>query len=362
MAAGQDDETDKSHEPSQHKLAQARKKGELARSADLNTAAAYGGFLLAALVAGTASFDTLGTVLVVLLGQAGPLSDLIFGGTGTAPVGGLLGSLFLGCLAWFLAPAALALLSALAQRSVVFSPSKLAPKLSRIDPIQNAKNKFGASGLFEFAKSFAKLLLYSVLLALFLDYRFPRMAGSLHAEPAVISALMGWTLIEFFCVVLAIAVCIGGVDYIWQHHDHLRKNRMSHREMREEYKSQEGDPYLKQERRQRAMRIASQQMMADVPGADVVIVNPTHYAVALKWSRAAGSAPVCVAKGVDHMAHAIRECAMEHGVPIQRDPPTARALFAATEIGDQIDPRYYRAVAAAIRFSEAMRRRARGRP
>ncbi|MEX1235221.1 MAG: EscU/YscU/HrcU family type III secretion system export apparatus switch protein [Roseovarius sp.] len=93
----------------------------------------------------------------------------------------------------------------------------------------------------------------------------------------------------------------------------------------------------------------------------MIIVNPTHFAVALKWSREPGAAPHCVAKGVDHMALAIREIASEHGVPIRHDPPTARALYATTRIGDQIDPDHYRAVAAAIRFAETMRRRARGR-
>ena len=362
MAEGKDDDVDKSHEPTRHKLDEARKKGELARSADLNTAGAYFGFLLAALVAGASSIETTATALTVLLGQAGSLSEMIFDGPASAPVGGLLMAVVLGCLAWFVIPAALALLSALAQRSVVIAPSKIAPKLSRIDPVQNAKNKYGLSGLFEFAKSAAKLVLFSVLLAVFIFARFPEMAGSLHAEPAVISALMGRTLVDFLFVILLIALFIGAIDYAWQHHDHLRKNRMSHREMREEHKTQEGDPHLKQERRERATRIASQQMMADVPDADVVIVNPQHYAVVLKWDRAPGSAPVCVAKGVDHVAHAIRACAAEHGVPIQQDPPTARALYAGTEIGEQIDPRHYRAVAAAIRFSEAMRRRARNKP
>ena len=99
--------------------------------------------------------------------------------------------------------------------------------------------------------------------------------------------------------------------------------------------------------------------MADVPTADVIIVNPTHYAVALKWSRLPGSAPVCVAKGVDHVAHSIREVAIENSVPIRRDPPTARAIHASTDIGEEIDPSHYRAVAAAIRFAEAMRLKAR---
>jgi len=359
MSGQQDDDTDKSHEPTQHKLDEARKKGELARSADLNTAASYGGFLLAAMAVGTASVESFSTSLMVLLGQANGIADLVFQGSGAAPMGGLLGSIAIGLLAWFLIPAGMALLSVLAQRSLVVAPSKIQPKLSRVNPISNAKNKYGMSGLFEFAKSFAKLFLYSVLLACYLSYRLPEMAGSLHAEPMVIGALLVRMLTEFLFVVLVIAIAIGGVDYMWQHFDHTRKNRMSHREVKEEHKQHEGDPPLNQLRRQRGMEIASQQMMADVPSADVVIVNPTHYAVALKWSREPGAAPICVAKGVDHIAHAIRELAMENGVPIHSDPPTARALHATTDIGQEIDPQHYRAVAAAIRFAEAMRRRAR---
>jgi len=157
-----------------------------------------------------------------------------------------------------------------------------------------------------------------------------------------------------------IATVIGGIDAIWQHSEHLRKNRMSRKEITDETKNAEGDPHLKQERRQRAMEIAQNQMMADVPKADVIIVNPTHYAVALKWSREKGDAPVCVAKGVDEIARAIRETAIAAGVPIHSDPPTARSLHATTEIGQQIAPDHYQTVAAAIRFAERMRQRARG--
>ena len=104
-----------------------------------------------------------------------------------------------------------------------------------------------------------------------------------------------------------------------------------------------------------------QQMMTDVPKADVVIVNPTHFAVALKWNRAPGSAPVCVAKGTDHVAARIRECARDAGVPIHSDPPTARALHASVEIGQEVQPEHYKPVAAAIRFAEDMRRKVRER-
>ena len=114
------------------------------------------------------------------------------------------------------------------------------------------------------------------------------------------------------------------------------------------------------QRRQRGQEIATNRMLQDVGTADVVVVNPTHYAVALKWNRKARGAPICVAKGVDDVAARIRERAAEAGVPIHSDPPTARAIHANVEIGQQIQPEQYRAVAAAIRFAETMRKRRKG--
>jgi flagellar biosynthetic protein FlhB len=259
---------------------------------------------------------------------------------------------------WFALPAGMALLSVLAQRSFVVAPSKLEPKLSRINPVENAKNKYGPTGLFEFAKSALKLLLFCALLGAYLAGRLPQIAGSLHAEPRIIGGQMARMTLEFLFVVLLIALAIGAVDFFWQHYDHRRRNMMSHKEIRDEHKQNEGDPHVKQQRRQKAMEIASNRMMADVPQADVIIVNPTHYAVALKWSRAPGAAPTCVAKGVDHLAKAIRDAAFEHGVPVHSDPPAARALYAGTDIGQEVDASQYRAVAAAIRFADQMRRRA----
>jgi flagellar biosynthetic protein FlhB len=154
---------------------------------------------------------------------------------------------------------------------------------------------------------------------------------------------------------------IGVIDLLWQHFSHRQKLRMSRKEMQDEYKQNEGDPHMKQQRRQRGYDIATNRMLKDVPGADVVIVNPEHYAVALRWDRMPGRAPVCVAKGVDAVAARIRERAQQAGVPIHRDPPTARALHATTEIGAEIAPDHYRTVAAAIRFAEQIRARVRDR-
>jgi len=165
-------------------------------------------------------------------------------------------------------------------------------------------------------------------------------------------------LSSFILLVLIVAVILGTVDYLWQQNLHIEKNRMSRKEIADELKNDEGDPHMKQERRQRAMAASQSNLVSDVQSADVVIVNPTHYAVALKWDRQPGSAPVCVAKGVDSAAARIREIAMEANIAIHRDAPTARSIFAVTDVGQQIQPRDYKAVAAAIRFSEAMKQKA----
>ena len=156
------------------------------------------------------------------------------------------------------------------------------------------------------------------------------------------------------------SLVFGAADYGWQWLQHRRRNMMTRQEMVEEQKESEGDPHTKGQRQQKGRQIAMAQMLQDVAKADVVLVNPTHYAVALKWRRGDRSAPICVAKGVDDLAARIRAKAAEAGVPVHRDPPTARAVYATVEIGQPIRPEHYKSVAAAIRFAEAMRKRAKG--
>ncbi|MFK7754071.1 MAG: flagellar biosynthesis protein FlhB [Sedimentitalea sp.] len=361
MSGGGEDEADKSHEATPEKLRKAREKGEVARSTDLSVAASYGGLLLAALAVGLASIEQFGTALMVLLDQPDRLAPLFFDGAVASPFGGLLQVVAAALSPWFIVPATVVLLSILAQRAFVVAPSKLAPKLSRISLISNAKNKFGRSGLFEFFKSFVKLLLYSVCLYFFLRARLEDIVAVVNAGPWMAVAMLGRYCVEFLFIALLISIVIGGIDAVWQHKEHLRKNQMSRKEVMDESKDSEGDPHMKQHRRARAQEIALSKMMADVPTADVVIVNPTHYAVALKWSRKPGSAPICVAKGIDEVAGTIRRIAAENAVPIHSDPPTARALHATLDVGDQIAEDLFGPVAAAIRFAENMRLRAKGR-
>jgi len=353
-----DDESDKSYEPTPQKLQKARQKGEIAKSTDLSVVAAYAGLLIALLTVGRFATDRLGSVFVVLIDQSDALSSLMVSGSASNTVAGILHGAGLPVSLFFALPAAAVLLSLIAQRALVFAPDKLKPRLSRISLISNAKNKFGRGGLFEFAKSLSKLILYGVCLALFLRANLNDIlsASATGARPAII--VMMNLLMRFLLIVITIALAIGALDYIWQRAEHIRKNRMSRKEIMDENKDAEGDPHMKQQRRQRAQEIASNQMIADVPDADVVIVNPTHYAVALSWSRTPGSAPVCIAKGVDELAAVIKSTAHDADVPIHSDPPTARALHATVKIGQEIPEELYHPVAAAIRFAEAMRKRA----
>ena len=358
---GDDEEApgDKPHEATEKKLADARKRGEVPHSTDLTTAAAYGGLLLAGAAFGASSMATMGAGLAGLLERADHLARAAPDGRSGALLGPLLPEV-LGPLAiWFGLPATLALIAVIAQRAFVVAPEKLEPKLSRLSLLSNARQKFGRNGLFEFAKSFVKLVVYALILFGFLVFGMERILVTVQLPPAHAIATLGGMTLSFLGIVLAVSLGIGAIDALWQQAEHQRTNRMSRKELMDEMKESEGDPMLKGQRRRRAEEIATNRMLADVPGADVIVVNPTHYAVALKWSRTPGSAPVCVAKGVDEIAARIREHAAEAGVPIHRDPPTARALHATVEIGQEVRPEHYRAVAAAIRFAETMRTRAR---
>jgi len=354
MSEGENDD-DKQYEPTQKKLDDARKKGEIPQSADLVTAASYMGFIGVGVIFGGSSLIELGTLLQELLEKSDSLSVKWFSGSGTVFGGETFLAVAAALLPWFVVPALAAMTAIIATKSLVFAPSKVEPKFSKISIISNAKNKYGRKGLFEFAKSFFKLTVYSIVLGVFLVKKVPVILTTMSLSSGMVTVMLLELCLGFMLIVLVISMTIGGVDYIFQTAEHTRKHRMSRKEMTDESKDQEGDPHAKQKRRQRGQEIALNQMLGDVPKADVIIVNPTHYAVALKWDKLRGGAPVCMAKGVDDVAAKIREIANENSIPIHRDPPTARALYAAIEIGSEIWPEHYKAVAASIRFAEAMR-------
>lgn len=360
MSQGEDDQ-DKEHEATPQKLIEARKQGDVPRSVDLLTAAGIGGFLLALYAMGAWAVRSAGDVGLVLLDHSEQLSRLLATGGAEGQIGGLLLAFAGPPLALLGLPPLLVLTVLAATKGFVFAPNRLAPKLSRISPMAAARQKFGVDGLVEFAKSAVKLGLVAAILYTFLASRAEEIISTVYMEPNLSAAVLAKLIREFLVVLLLLAVAMGGADFLWQVHQFRQRNKMSRKEVMDEFKESEGDPHLKSTRRQRAQEVATNRMLTDVASADVVVVNPTHYAVALRWERTKGKAPVCVAKGMDEIALRIRERAAEHDVPIHSDPPTARAVFAAVEIGQEIRVEHYRAIAAAVRFADAMRRKARKR-
>ncbi|MFN3845261.1 MAG: flagellar biosynthesis protein FlhB [Paracoccaceae bacterium] len=349
---------EKEHEPSQKKLDEARNKGDVAKSTEVLIAAAYSGLMIS-MVSGAAMISQAAVSGSILLGQAPEIARLATGSARTV-LGGILTSAIIPFAFVLIVPAVAVVTALLAQQAIVFAPEKLIPKLSRISPLATAKKKFGAEGLFEFGKSFAKLLFVSVVLAWFLITHADGILATATLSPRQGLLHLITLLGQFFVIVIILTTAIGTIDLIWQKHSLRQRNRMSRKDMTDEMKDSEGDPHTKAQRRQRGQELAMNHMLAEVAEANVVIVNPTHYAVALSWSRGSRNAPIVVAKGVDEVAKRIREAAAEHGVPVRSDPPTARSLFATVDVGQPISRDHYRAVAAAMRFSEAMRKRAKG--
>jgi len=262
---------------------------------------------------------------------------------------------------WRPAPAAVVLALLMARQGIVVAPKLIEPKLSRISPLSNARNKYGTHGMVEFAKSAAKLSLLGIVVGLAVWGEADRLARYAALDARHTGPLLMHQFRLVFTGVLAVAAALAAFDLVFQHLHHRKKLRMTHQELKEEGKQSEGDPHMRAQRRERARQIATNRMLNDVPGADVVVANPTHFAVALKWSRAEGAAPVCVAKGVDAVALAIRERAEAAGVPVHVDAPAARALHGVVEIGHEIPVEQYQAVAAAIIFADQMRRKVRER-
>lgn len=342
------EEEEKPHDPTQKRIEDARREGQIARSQDMLTAAAYAGFALAAFGFGGAALQEAGRIGTTFL-QWPERPETALATPAMAVT----------ALPFLLLPGLLVLALLLAKRGLVFTPTNLQPRLSRINPVATAQHKFGPDGLFDFAKSLLKMVVIGLLLFALLRGEAEDILASSALAPQPGMLWLFDLLLRFLILILVLATIIGVLDFLWQIFRHRLRLRMSRQQLVEEHRESEGDPQARAARKQRAQDIAMNRMLSDMPKADVVIVNPTHYAVALQWKRETGLAPICIAKGVDEIALKIREAAQTHGVPIHHDPLTARALHATVAIGDPIAPEHYRPVAAALRFAQALRRKSR---
>ena len=347
MAEDQD-QAQKTEEPTQHKLQQARKKGQVANSQEVKHWFILFGVVL--VIAGLAPYATsrmaqgMGAYLTILhtVPTDGPsLIDFL---TGALLEFALILMLPLATLV------VMGLAAGLVQNGLLFSGESLKPKLEKINPIKGLKRLSSMRSVTEFVKGILKLVIVGVATALVV---IPELSGIEQMAGLSAALLLEkiWLLsIKVLIVVLAIMALIAGLDFMYQRYEFNKQQRMTKQEVKDEHKQTEGDPIVKSRLRQIRAERARQRMMAAVPQADVVVTNPTHVAVALRYDPDSMAAPTCVAKGIDFLALKIREIAEENDVSIVENPPLARALHQAVDIDAEIPPEHFKAVAEIISY------------
>ena len=335
------------------RLERAREQGQVPRSRDLGAAAVLFSSALALKLLGPYSGGQLRGMLSS--GLALPPGQSLDETRALATIGAAAGHALLASAPLWGACLLAALAVPLAVGGWNFTLQALAPDLNRLNPIAGFGRMFAARGAVELLKAFLKFLLIAAVGAAILWHRAPELAALGGAAPETALARAGSLIGDAF-LLLAGAVCvIAAADVPWQLWQHARRLRMTRTEVREEMKETEGAPETKGRIRSIQRELARRRMMAEVPKADVVVVNPTHYAVALRYVETRMRAPVVVAKGLDLVAGRIREVAAKHRVPVFEAPPLARALYRHVEIGNEIPAALYVAVAQVLTYLAQLR-------
>lgn len=336
---------EKTEQPTPRRRQEAREEGQIAKSMDLTAAVAILSGLILLKVFGPGMFnEMLGMTRGVGHESGIRAGELIIW---IRRVGWAAAKMLLPFLTLLVL---ITVAGTVAQSGLLLTWKKLTPKADKLNPISGFKRLFSTEALARLAFGLLKIAIiaYIAYLTIVGDIGTVLSAGTLHTGGVFsMSASMMFNLALRMAIVLLI---LGVADYAVQRWKLERELRMTKQEVRDELKRMEGDPLLKQRRRQMQSQLAMQRVQAEVPGADVVVTNPTHYAVALKYDEGAMPAPRVVAKGQDFLAQRIREIAQLHGVPVVQRPPLARGLYHGVEVGQEVPPEYYRAVAEVLAY------------
>lgn len=340
---------EKTEEPTAKKLEDARKEGQVAKSKEIaNGLGLLALFLLLKIMVGSIGTSFLESFSMVY--NRIPVICKLNGGT--SPMGDIsmllrtvMLRLLIILLPVLLIGFAVAFVSDLFQVKWRPTSKPLQPKFSKLNPLNGIKKIFSAQSLVELVKSVAKILLIA-----FVTYSYiKKKSGLLYAlyDMSMMQAvnLIGETVIELGIRISAIYMIIAGADFMYQKYKFKNDMKMTKQEVKEEYKNAEGDPEIKGKIKARMREASQRRMMQAIPKADVVITNPTHYAVAIRYDTEVAPAPIVVAKGSDYLAQKIKQIARENNVEIVEDKPLARMLFANVDIDKQIPPELYQAVA-----------------
>jgi len=349
-----EDESQKTEEPTPKKLRDAEEKGEVASSQEFKTLimmiavtaliSAYGGWIANNIV------PRLRNYITRVHEVASDESDIL------AALSGVVVEVFLVMLLPFGILIVAAIISNRSQHKFTFTAEKLKPDLKKLSLVKGAKRIFGKRIFVEFGKIVGKLVAVGGVIFLIVFPERARLDTIMLLAPIDILALIHMMAIKLLIGVIIIMLIIAAADFSFQKYQHIKKLKMTKQEVKDENKQSDGDPKVKARLRQIRFERHNQRMMAAVPKADVVITNPTHYAVALEYKHESMDVPVLLAKGVDEVALRIRERAEEYDIPILENPPLARALYASVEIDEEIPPDHYKAVAEVISYIMKLRR------
>lgn len=341
------EQSSKTEDPSQKKLEDAHKRGDVAKSQEVTTWFTLAGSGLMFVTLAPATAGVLATNLKGLIANADmyEVGSNAFGSI----MWQLIGAILLVAVVPMLVVTAFATAGNLIQHRPLLSVDPIKPKFSKVSPLAGAKRLFSAEAMVNFVKGLIKLSVVSGVLWFVMAPEMDQMEVLITADVAVILQDFVDLGVKVFAAVIAVVTIMAIGDYVYQRNRWWEKQKMTLQEVRDEYKQMEGDPKVKGRIRALRQERGRKRMMAAVPQATVVITNPTHFAVALKYDKSM-AAPLCVAKGADAVAFRIRELAKDNDVPIVENPPLARALFASVDVDQTVPAEHFKAVAQVIGF------------
>ena len=342
----EDSDLEKTEPASPRRLEKAREEGQVVRSRELNT------FLV--LSAGVGTLWVMGSFMFHQLREIVHHSmwfDPIVGRDTTVMVGSAVALAFkalLTLLPLFGVLVVVAILASVMLGGMVLSGKALQPKFERMNPLKGIKRMFSAQTLVELFKTLAKAAVIATVGVLVITHYKDQMLALMHATPSE-ALTYGMSLVALCCaLIVAALILVVVIDAPWQIYSHYKKLRMSRQDVKQEHKESEGDPHVKGRIRQQQRSMSRRRMMSEVPHADVVVTNPTHYSVALRYREGQGGAPMVVAKGAGLIAAQIRQVATDNKVPLLSAPPLARALYHHVELEREIPIELYSAVAEVL--------------
>lgn len=355
--AGDSDMQEKTEEATPQRRDEFRKQGQVAQTRELSSALALFGLAMLMYFMGKLFVEQFFAIYQDLYGSQ--ILETIKSGNVMPALIYSLKKIFILSVPVYIILFAFGLFSTVVQIGFLFTGETLQPNLKKINPLEGFKRMFSLKAVVEGIKAVFKFSLVAIVIYFVLKDELSVIPKLLFAETTQIFYYVGTLVFKTVVSIASLMVVLAGLDYMFQRFDLEKQMRMSKQEVKEEVKSREGDPLIKARIRKIQKEMANRRMMNEVPKADVIITNPTHLAIAIKYDPAKFAAPIILAKGADHMAKKIRELATENDIPIVENKPLARTIFKTLEVGQQIPRELFEAVAEVLAYVFRLKRKRR---